>query len=259
MPAPTSKRVRGVKITRNFIIGNSAVSLPHPSYPNPPEGHTKGWRVYVRPLANGPDITAWLKKVQFKLHHTYADASRTIEAPGPFEIQETGYGEFGVEIRLYFAGESGEKAQYREHYLVLGPYGPAEQMERQERENAVVAERVESVEFNEPTQELFRSLTAEDQFHWLMTKKGRGKGKRPDYVLEGDVEPSAALQEKAGKEGAGAGAGGAWTKQYERQVMAQLGESARTLTGMIDEEKAAMEKRKKRMEELGGVIDTKAE
>lgn len=102
MAPTTSKRVKNCKITRNFIIGNEAHVLPYGTYPDPPpDGHTKGWKVYVRPLPNGPDITTWLKKVQFKLHHTYADASRTIEAPGPFEVQETGYGEFGVEIRLY--------------------------------------------------------------------------------------------------------------------------------------------------------------
>ncbi|EMC93820.1 hypothetical protein BAUCODRAFT_211740 [Baudoinia panamericana UAMH 10762] len=155
MPAATSKRIRGVQLRRHFIIGNEAHVLPHPNYPSPtPDGHTKGWKVYVRPLPNGPDITTWLKKVQFKLHHTYTDASRTIEAPGPFEVSETGYGEFGVEIRLYFAQESGEKAVYREHYLVLAPYGSEEQKARQERENLVVAERLETIEFNEPTQVL---------------------------------------------------------------------------------------------------------
>lgn len=259
MPAPTSKRLRGVKVTRHFIIGNSAVNLPHPSFPNPPEGHTKGWKVYVRPLPNGPDISTWLKKVQFKLHFTYADASRTIEAPGPFEVSETGYGEFGVEIRLYFPSESGEKAQYREHYLVLAPYGPQEQMERQTRENAVVAERIESIEFNEPTQEMYRALVGDDQFHWLMTKKGRGKGKKPEYVFEGDVDPTAQLPEKAGREaGSGAGAGGIWSKQYERQILTQLGESAKVLDGMINEEKNEMERRKQRMEDLGKRIDAKA-
>lgn len=257
-PSQSTKRVKGVRITRHFIIGNSAVTLPHPSYPDPPEGHSKGWKVYVRPLPNGPDITTWLKKVQFKLHHTYANASRTIEGP-PFELSETGYGEFGVEIRLYFNTESNEKAQYREHFLVLAPYGTQEQQERQTRENSVVAERIESIEFNEPTQDLYRSLTNEDQYHWLMTKKGRGKGKKPDYVFEGDTEPSAQLPEKAGREaGHGVGAGGAWSKQYERQILAQLGESAKVLEGMIEEEKENMEQRRKRMRELGQQVEGQA-
>lgn len=257
MAPSSSKRVRNVKITRHFIIGNEAHLLPHSSYPTQvPEGHTKGWKVYVRPLPNGPDITTWLKKVQFKLHHTYTDASRTIEAPGPFEVQETGYGEFGVEIRLYFASEAGEKAVYREHYLCLAPYGPEEQKARQEKENHIVAERLETIEFNEPTQELFKTLTSEDQFNWLKVKKGRGKGKKPDFVFEGDVEPSAQLPERTSDAG-GAGAGGAWSVLYERQVLSQLRSSEKVLDASLEEERKGMEERRKRMEGLGMAVAAK--
>ena len=264
MAPSSSKRVRGAKITRHFLIGNEAHILPYGTYPNPPpEGHTKGWKVFVRPLSNGPDITTWLKKVQFKLHHTYSDASRTIEAPGPFEVQETGYGEFGVEIRLYFAQEAGEKAVYREHYLVLAPYGDEGQRARQERENFVMAERLETVEFNEPTVEFFKTLTSEDQFNWLKVKKGRGKGKKPEYVFEGEVEPSANLAEKAagedekGKAAAAAGGGGAWSLMFERQVVSQLKESEKVLEASLEQERKAMEERRKRMEELGVAVAAK--
>lgn len=263
MAPSTSKRLKSLKLTRHFLVGNTAVQLPHPSFPNPPEGHSKGWKVYVRPLPNGPDISTWLKKVQFKLHHTYADASRTIEAPGPFEISETGYGEFGVEIRLYFPPESGEKAQYREHYLVLGAYGSEEQQERQKRENWIVAERIETIEFNEPTTDFFKNLTNEEQFNWLKTKKGRGKGKKPEMVFQGDVPPSAQLPEKASAnvgggealKGMEAGKGGVWSAQYERQLVSQLEASEKQLLRMIEEEKSAAEARKAKMAEVGKKID----
>ncbi|KAK6442605.1 NuA4 histone H4 acetyltransferase complex and the SWR1 complex subunit [Oleoguttula sp. CCFEE 5521] len=263
MPAAPSKRLRGQKIARNFIIGNSAVQLPHPLFIDPPSGHTKGWRVYVRPLPNGPDITTWLKKVQFKLHHTYADASRTIESTnvkdGCFEIQETGYGEFGVELRLYFPTESGEKAQYREHYLVLTYWGSPEQQAAQEAKNWIVSERVETIEFNEPTVDFAKTLTSEEQFNWLKVKKGRGKGKKPEYVFEGEIDPSALLPEKApeGKDGSGMGAGAAWSQRYERQVISQLTSSEKILQGMIEEEQGKMEERKRRMEDLGRAIESK--
>jgi len=258
MPAATSKRIRGVQVRRHFIIGNEAHVLPHAGFPDPPpEGHTKGWKVYVRPLPNGPDITTWLKKVQFKLHHTYTDASRTIEAPGPFEVTETGYGEFGVEIRLYFAPESGEKAVYREHYLVLAPYGGEEQRARQERENKIVAERLETIEFNEPTQEFYKSLTSEEQFNWLKTKKGRGKGKKPDYVFEGTVDPTAQLPEKADTSAGGVGTGGTWSLQYEKQLLSQLVQSETELDKALNEEKQSMEVRRKKLEELSASIAAK--
>jgi YEATS domain-containing protein 4 len=258
MAPAASKRVKNTTIRRHFLIGNEAHVLPHPGYPDPPpDGHTKGWKVYVRPLPNGPDITSWLKKVQFKLHHTYTDASRTIEAPGPFEVMETGYGEFGVEIRLYFASESAEKAVYREHYLVLAPYGSEEQKARQEKENLVVAERLETIEFNEPTSDFFKAMTSEEQYNWLKVKKGRGKGKKPDYVFEGDVQPTAQLPEKADAGQGGLGAGGAWSQVYERQVLAQLGQSAASLDQALDEERRNQEQRRKKMEELGIAVSAK--
>ena len=54
------------------------------------------------------------------------------------------------------------------------------QQERQKRENFIVAERVETIEFNEPTADFFKNLTSEEQYAWLKTKKGRGKGKKPE-------------------------------------------------------------------------------
>ena len=161
-----------------------------------------------------------------------------------------------MEIRLYFAQEAGEKAVYREHYLVLAPYGSEEQKARQEKENFVVAERLETVEFNEPTVEFFKTLTSEDQYNWLKVKKGRGKGKKPEFVFEGAVEPSAQLPEKSGVEG-GVGAGGAWSLLYERQVVAQLKESEKVLVAAVEEEKRGMEERRKRMEELGVAVAAK--
>lgn len=72
MPKPRS-------LTVIIVIGSSAWDLTPQNHPEAaPEGHTKGWRVYVKGLDGGPDITSWLKKVQFKLHHTYADASRSM-------------------------------------------------------------------------------------------------------------------------------------------------------------------------------------
>ncbi|EME45010.1 hypothetical protein DOTSEDRAFT_70906 [Dothistroma septosporum NZE10] len=265
MPAATSKRLKGTILQRTFIIGNVTHVLPHPAHPsdpaNPlPADHTKGWTVYVRPLPNGPDIRTWLKKVQFKLHNTYANASRTIEASSldvedlrngkGFEVKETGYGEFAVELRLYFAPESAEKACYREHYLVLGTYGTEEQKAKQEKDNMIVAEKLETISFNEPTIDFFKLMTDEEEnMGWLKVKKGRGKGKKPEYVFEGPVEPTAQLPEKppAGADGE-AGKGGAWSLQYEKQTIAALKESERQVEEMVSDEATKAEERKRQLQ-----------
>lgn len=40
-------------------------------------------------------------QVQFKLHESYTDALRTVTKP-PYEITETGWGEFEIIIKIYF-------------------------------------------------------------------------------------------------------------------------------------------------------------
>ena len=65
-------------LTQHTVIGSEAWSLDSTNRPAAiPDDHTKGWRVYVRNVPEGPDITTWLKKVQFKLFHTYPNNLRS--------------------------------------------------------------------------------------------------------------------------------------------------------------------------------------
>lgn len=245
MPAAASnKRIKNTRISRPFIIGSQSWNLTPQNHPDPtPENHTKGWCVYVKGIDNGPDITTWLKKVQFKLHHTYTDASRTIEAP-PFQITETGYGEFDIELRLYFDSSSGEKAQYRVHRLRLEPFGTEENVKRQLAENMITADQLEIVEFNEPSQDFFAKMTAEDQFAHLQKKGGGAKGRpsgakgrsgKIDY--EGGKDPTANLPDR-----------GTWSKADEKRCIDTLSLAHRNLDGLIEEEAKRARERKQRLE-----------
>ncbi|KAL0258064.1 NuA4 histone H4 acetyltransferase complex and the SWR1 complex subunit [Diplodia seriata] len=170
------KRVKGVKITRAFRIGSEAWKLDEKNRPpGIPEDHTTGWRVYVENVDGGPDMSTWLNKVQFSLHETYPNNKRMIANP-PFEVRETGWGGFTVEIRLYFQPFVGEKHAVRSHYLYLEPYGPPEIAERQRAANLVKAEILDFIEFNEPTEVLYAALTDEER-QWPPEGTGRGKGK----------------------------------------------------------------------------------
>lgn len=64
------------------------------------DGHTHSWTVYVRPYYN-EDMSAYVKKVHFKLHESYANPNRIVFKP-PYELQETGWGEFDIVIKIYF-------------------------------------------------------------------------------------------------------------------------------------------------------------
>lgn len=64
------------------------------------DGHTHQWTVYVKPYVN-EDMSVYVKKVQFKLHESYANQTRIVAKP-PYEVTETGWGEFEIIIKIFF-------------------------------------------------------------------------------------------------------------------------------------------------------------
>ena len=46
-------------------------------------------------------MSAYVKKVNFKLHDSYSNPNRTVTKP-PYEVTETGWGEFEIVIKIYF-------------------------------------------------------------------------------------------------------------------------------------------------------------
>jgi YEATS domain-containing protein 4 len=162
--------------------------LGDPSRPKGiPDDHTKRWTVYVRQPEGDPDIRAWLNKVQFKIFNTYENPLRTCENP-PFEVTETGWGGFNIDVRLHFQPISGEKAQYRQHFLQLEKYGDDKQIAEQERTGCVRSEILEVVQFNEPTEALFEALTSENQWDYL-TPPVKGGKKAAMAAVRADGRP----------------------------------------------------------------------
>uniref|UniRef100_A0A183C0E3 Protein AF-9 homolog n=1 Tax=Globodera pallida TaxID=36090 RepID=A0A183C0E3_GLOPA len=47
------------------------------------------------------DLGHYIRKVQFRLHESYPNNVRIVERP-PFEITETGWGEFDAQMKMYF-------------------------------------------------------------------------------------------------------------------------------------------------------------
>jgi YEATS domain-containing protein 4 len=170
-----------------------------------PDDHTKRWTVYVRQPEGDPAITTWLNKVQFKIFNTYENPLRTCESP-PFEVTETGWGGFSIDIRLHFQPISGEKAQYRQHFLQLEKYGDEKMQAEQDRTGCVRSEFLEVVQFNEPTEALFDALTSDDQWNYLIPA-GKGGSKKASLNANGRLkrglpngERSAQLPEKGGED-----------------------------------------------------------
>ncbi|XP_063726492.1 YEATS domain-containing protein 4-like [Symsagittifera roscoffensis] len=64
------------------------------------DGHTHSWTVYIKPYMN-EDLSVFVKRVEFKLHDSYVNPRRMVNRP-PYEITETGWGEFEIQIKLTF-------------------------------------------------------------------------------------------------------------------------------------------------------------
>ncbi|CAC5407249.1 YEATS4 [Mytilus coruscus] len=90
-------RVKGVTIVKPLIYGNIARYF---GKKREEDGHTHQWTVYVKPFKN-EDMSAYVKKINFKLHDSYPNSNRVITKP-PYEVTETGWGEFEVVIKIYF-------------------------------------------------------------------------------------------------------------------------------------------------------------
>ncbi|RKP02660.1 hypothetical protein CXG81DRAFT_1412, partial [Caulochytrium protostelioides] len=146
-----------------IIYGSSAAVLKRdsPTFTEPADPlHTHRWSVYVMGH-HGADISHFVKKVTFKLHQDFPDPLRIVTQP-PFEVNETGWGEFDIVIRIYFHDTS-EKPIALTHTLQLytiepkdGAVPPPPAVAASKR--AVIAERYEEIVFHRPSEALARRL-----------------------------------------------------------------------------------------------------
>lgn len=148
-------RVSKCSIFRPVVIGNIATLLGHRK--DPASDHTHEWTVSVKGI-NNEDISYFVKKVAFKLHDSYANSTRTIDFP-PFEVTETGWGEFDIQIRIFFVQEANEKPVTLYHRLKLHPYGPDAEKTKAEG-GPVSSYQYDELVFNEPTDAMYEIFTS---------------------------------------------------------------------------------------------------
>lgn len=200
--------------------------------------HTHTWSVYVKGV-NDADISYWLKKVQFKLHETYANSTRMIEGP-PFVVEETGWGEFEVTMKLYFVPEANEKPGTLWHQLKLHHYGENAEAAKERRE-PVVSQSYEEIMFNEPTEAFFDIMTTGPP----IPQAGRGKGAKgsKQAALKGKGERTAEIPYEVSRENA-------FSSKTEAAEMDRLREAGKTVDMMIKEERDKLTKLEKEVEAL---------
>ena len=69
------QRVKGVSVVKPIVYGSIS---RHFGKKRESDGHTHEWTVYVKPFHN-EDMSAYVRKVQFKLHESYANPNRKVE------------------------------------------------------------------------------------------------------------------------------------------------------------------------------------
>lgn len=225
-----------MQIHRPFIYGTEAVPFDPSNRPkNAPADHTHSWKVFVRGI-NNEDVSYWLRKVQFKLHDTYANSLRMIEGP-PFEVEETGWGEFEIAIKFYFVPESTEKPQTIWHGLKLHPYGDDLEGKRERRER-IRSICYEEVLFNEPVEQFYDLLTGGGG----PVNKGKSTAKSNKASNKGGV-PTAEIPERIGKDGV-------YSREQESRELDRLGVAVKTVEDMIENEKKKLVENESKLVEL---------
>lgn len=155
-----TKRIKNVSISVPVLYGNTAVRLaPEKRTEKTPVDHTHEWTVFIKPVLRDIDLTPLIKRVTFKLHETYDTPVRSIEKP-PYQVTETGWGEFEIIIKIHFhsGAELGisEKNFQIFHALKLHPFNP----QHPPKENGEVHSVLyDELVFQEPTEKVFEILT----------------------------------------------------------------------------------------------------
>jgi YEATS domain-containing protein 4 len=160
-----------------------------------------------------------------------------IEAP-PFEVEETGWGEFEIAIKFYFVPESTEKPQTLWHGLKLHPYGDDAEGKRERRET-VKSICYEEVLFNEPVEQFYEVLTGGPQ----VPNKAKGAKAGKVGVARGGAAPTAEIPERITKDNV-------FSREEESKELDRLGEATKTVEKLIVEEKKKLEKNEARLQEL---------
>uniref|UniRef100_A0A914VCC3 YEATS domain-containing protein 4 n=1 Tax=Plectus sambesii TaxID=2011161 RepID=A0A914VCC3_9BILA len=166
--ASADGRCKGIVVVRPVVYGNSAIPF---GKKRDEDGHTHEWTIYFRPY-NNEDASKWIRKVQFKLHDSYANSTRVCEKP-PYEVTETGWGEFEITIRVFFT-DPNEKPVSIYHYLRL--FQP--QVPLGNGKFKVVCEAYDEIIFQDPSSYLLKMLKAAE----LSMKKQDYKRFQTDFL-----------------------------------------------------------------------------
>ena len=81
-----------------LVVGNLSNKVAVDSH-----GKMYQWKLYVRSPLPQEIFAKSIAKVVFDIHESFADSNRAVESPGPFEVSESGWGEFTAGVIVHFS------------------------------------------------------------------------------------------------------------------------------------------------------------
>ncbi|CAI9781978.1 unnamed protein product [Fraxinus pennsylvanica] len=139
----SGKKLKDLEICVPIVYGNIAFWLGKKAS----EYQSHKWTVYVRSSTN-EDLGVVIKRAVFQLHSSFNNPTRVVESP-PFELSESGWGEFEIVITLYFHSDITEKPLHLYHHLKLYP---EEESGPMSMKKPVVVESYDEIVFSEPSE-----------------------------------------------------------------------------------------------------------
>jgi len=112
---------------------------------------THRWVFYIRG-PNFEDLSTFISKVVFSLHPSFVIPVREVTQP-PFEVSESGWGEFEGSVRIFFKDPTLDPVDFT-HKILLYPQ-PGQPPATVKR--PVVSEKYDEIVFTEPTYD-FKNL-----------------------------------------------------------------------------------------------------
>uniref|UniRef100_A0A2C9M171 YEATS domain-containing protein 2 n=1 Tax=Biomphalaria glabrata TaxID=6526 RepID=A0A2C9M171_BIOGL len=102
------------KIKKKIIVGNVSKYIPV-DHREANDMSSHKWMVYVRGPRATPDISGFVKKVWFFLHHSYKPNDLVEISSPPFHLTRRGWGEFPVRVQLHFVDPRNKKVDIIHH------------------------------------------------------------------------------------------------------------------------------------------------
>ena len=112
-----SRSSKNTQVTKYIVYGNTATKLQNEIPMQNGVPHTHRWTFFIKPYYE-EDLSVFIRKIEFTLDKSFENPVREVFAP-PYEITETGWGEFDIAFKIYFK-EKTKPVDYW-HYINLYP------------------------------------------------------------------------------------------------------------------------------------------